>query len=783
MLEQVSNLEAVKKAPFIVDSPKSVANPTAKSSVPESTPDFKSVLEKSLKAQAQAGGHSNPSASQNSPALKTGTQSAMPGASKTTPQATSKTNSALTGAGLDSGLSTIAPKPKDELASLLQESAREAQNPQSPNAAPSSEATNAPKKKTLNDMAKQEPQETFLSKITQNKLESAQNTPSTQNASSATPATPQSSIPSAKAGAPESKTPASMPNTEPKSTQGAGINASKALGGNARNSSDRELGDTQAGMPGAMSGLGASAIAQALAGEIAQSSQPNTPGITGAKELLGAEPGAKATPLAKSGAQDLGANTKGESKLAGVAASAAGAKTLGDVVQKAQDLGLNPSKAEFHQGGENSGQISGEEEFKNSLQARTGMRQAPASEGIKQFFDKQDEVSLRPFFSMLSAANALDAAARRSSKANRIEYAIESKTEKIAIINRGKILPKNITESRIKNERQEKVFEQIQKDIIAGKELDLEQIKAELFASNPIKDALTSPMPKPTLAKQALNTAAGASATIATQAGVAALVQEAKSQGNARRDSQGKSHENLKESIKENAKAKGESANTTANTTKLAQDPELAKTSQDLDLAEFSFDEQGFAPQEHTEQILEKTTTPKTSESAAKPEAKPESKLAAAGAGLGSSALKGESKPMVKEAIASFVSQFDQEIKKFKPPMNRLSMELSPKELGSIELTITQRGKNLQISVVSNPQALNLFAQNQFELRQNLIAQGFEGVDLSFTDSSGGSFSGGNREDNGRDNDRGGSDLTGEIGLDEIAQAPAQMNITLPLYA
>ena len=776
MLEQVSNLEAVKKAPFIVDSPKSVANPTAKSSAPESTPDFKSVLEKSLKAQAQAGGHSNPSASQNSPALKTGTQSAMPGASKTTPQATSKTNSALTGAGLDSGLSTksVAPKPKDELASLLQESARETQTPQNPNAAPSSEATNAPKKKTLNDMAKQEPQETFLSKITQNKLESAQNTPSAQNASSATPATPQSSIASAKAGAPESKAPANMPNTEPKSTQGAGINASKALGGNARNSSDRELGDTQAGMPGAMSGLGASAIAQALAGEIAQSSQPNTPGIAGDKELLGAEPGAKATPLAKSGAQDLGANTKGESKLAGAAASAAGAKTLGDVVQKAQDLGLNPSKAEFTQQ---------EEEFKNSVQARTGMRQAPASEGIKQFFDKQDEVSLRPLFSMLSAANALDAAARRSGKAPRVEYAIESKTEKIAIINRGKTLPKNITESRLKNERQERVFEQIQKDLIAGKELDLEQIKAELFASNPIKDALTSPMPKPTLAKQALNTAAGASATIATQAGVAALVQEAKSQGNARRDSQGKSHENLKESIKENAKAKGESANITANTTRLAQDPEPAKTSQDLDLAEFSFDEQGFAPQEHTEQILEKTTTPKTSESAAKPEAKSESKLAAAGAGLGSNALKGESKPMVKEAIASFVSQFDQEIKKFKPPMNRLSMELSPKELGSIELTITQRGKNLQISVVSNPQALNLFAQNQFELRQNLIAQGFEGVDLSFTDSSGGSFSGGNREDNGRDGDRSGSDLTGEIGLDEIAQAPAQMNITLPLYA
>lgn len=779
MLEQVSNLEAVKKAPFSVDSPKSAARATAKSSAPESTPDFKSVLEKSLKAQDPAKSQSNPPASPNqgTPAPKASTQNAMTGALKAAPQGADKA-SALAGAGLDSGLPKgIAPKPNNELANLLQDSAKDTQSSQVPSAILGSEATNTPKKKTLNDMAKQEPQETFLSKITQNKLDSMQHAPSAQGASNATP---QSPITGAKTSTPESKSPTSM--AESKGSQETLTNASKALGGNAGSSGNRGLGDTQAGTLGAMTGLGATEIAQALAGEIAQNSQPNTPAKS--QGLSNAESGAKSMPNAKSGALDLGASAtantaKGESALAG-AAGVAGAKTLGDVVQKAQDLGLNPSKAEFNQSND-----MGEEEFKNSLAARTGMRQAPAnSDGIKQFFDKQDELALRPFFSMLGSLNAMEAALRRKNKnANKIEYVLENKTEKIAIINRGKTLPKNITESRLRNERQERIFEQIQKDMLAGRELDLEQIKAELFTLDPIKDAFASPTPKPALAKQALGAATGASAAIATQASVAALVQEAKGQGNARRDSQSNARENLKESLKESAKAKGEPANATTSATKLAQDPELAKASQNLELADFGFDEQELAPQEHMEQILEKTTTTKTSESATKPEAKAESKLAAAGAGLGASALKSESKPIVKEAIASFVSQFDQEIKKFKPPMNRLSMELSPKELGNIELTITQRGKNLQISVVSNPQALNLFAQNQLELRQNLLAQGFEGVDLSFTDSSGGSFGGSNGESDGRNHGRGGSESMSDSGLDEIAQAPAQMNITLPLYA
>ena len=49
MLEQVSHIEAVKKTPFPIDSPK--AKPSSKGGA-EPVPDFKSVLEKSLQQQA-----------------------------------------------------------------------------------------------------------------------------------------------------------------------------------------------------------------------------------------------------------------------------------------------------------------------------------------------------------------------------------------------------------------------------------------------------------------------------------------------------------------------------------------------------------------------------------------------------------------------------------------------------------------------------------------------------------------------------------------------------------
>lgn len=751
MLEQVSHIEAVKKTPFPIDSTK--AKPSSKGGA-EPAPDFKSVLEKSLQEQAHTSAptaNAKASTQHLQATQKLAKEPASPQASTkqaSTKQASTKIESPSTANALPSTTATpstptpasLAPKGEPlgaskEAPQMLAQALESSAPKQS--VAPSLSQDSAPlpalasnqtqdkpqapqQKKSLNDMAKLEPQESFLSKITQNasKAES-----SSQPKASGTSAQVESSTPSA---------------------QGA----SAKLDSSGANDTALESNAIQ-------QALQASALV-AGAQEVAQSPSP-------------AKPSAPSTPAAPTSPTSAPLQ---DSAPKATPANALAKPTLGDVVEKAKDLGLNPGKAEFSQQ---------EEEFKNSVQARTGMRQAPASEGIKQFFDKQDEVSLRPFFSMLSAANALDAAARRSSKANRIEYAIESKTEKIAIINRGKTLPKNITESRLKNERQERVFEQIQKDIIAGKELDLEQIKAELFTSK------VSESPKPLAQPASPSQPAQRLASTAAAMAAPALVQGAQE---ALRESQKSSKDPREQAPRAKAKAAQTAQMPSAESSKdssplraeleSSTPKELARAMEsELELADMDL------PKEfELERAQEKSPkSAKQAQGEQKAESKLESKLATSAA-LGASAMKQElSKPQVREMITSFVNQFDQEVKKFKPPMNKISLELNPKELGNIELTITQRGNNLHISVISNPQAITLFAQNQLDLRQSLIAQGFDGIDLSFSQNSSSGFGSGSQNDDqaSKDNAQGGL----ESGLEYMAKDSSEpsMEITLPLYA
>lgn len=743
MLEQVSHIEAVKKTPFPIDSPK--AKPSSKGGA-EPAPDFKSVLEKSLQEQAHTSAptaNAKASAQHLQAAQKLAKEPASPQASTkqiSTKQISTKIESPSTANALPSTTATpSAPTsaplaPKGEPLGVSKEApqmlaqALESSTPKQ-SATPSLSQDSAPlpalapkeapqQKKSLNDMAKQEPQESFLSKITQNasKAES-----SSQPKASGTNAQVESSAPSVKG-------------------------ASAKLDSSGANDIAPESNVIQQALQASALVAGAQEVAQSLSP--AKPSAPSTPAAPTSPTSAPLQDGTpKATP-----------------------ANALAKPTLGDVVQKAQDLGLNPSKAEFTQQ---------EEEFKNSVQARTGIRQAPASEGIKQFFDKQDEQSLRPFFSMLSVANALDAAARRSSKANRIEYAIESKTEKIAIINRGKTLPKNITESRLKNERQERVFEQIQKDIIAGKELDLEQIKAELFASKVSESP--KPLAQPTSPSQPTQRLVSTAAAMATPA----LVQGAQE---ALRESQKSSKDPREQAPRAKAKAAQTAQMPSAESSKDSS-PLRAEleSSTPKELARAMESELELADMELPKELELERAQEKSPKSAKQGEQKAESKLEsklATSAALGASAMKQElSRPQVREMITSFVNQFDQEVKKFKPPMNKISLELNPKELGNIELTITQRGNNLHISVISNPQAITLFAQNQLDLRQSLIAQGFDGIDLSFSQNSSGGFGGGsqNNDQASKDNAQGGL----ESGLEYMAKDSSEpsMEITLPLYA
>ncbi|GHP61111.1 flagellar hook-length control protein FliK [Helicobacter pylori] len=89
-----------------------------------------------------------------------------------------------------------------------------------------------------------------------------------------------------------------------------------------------------------------------------------------------------------------------------------------------------------------------------------------------------------------------------------------------------------------------------------------------------------------------------------------------------------------------------------------------------------------------------------------------------------------------KETIKHFTQQLKQEIQEYKPPMSRISMDLFPKELGKVEVTIQKVGKSLKVSVISHSNSLQTFLDNQQDLKNSLNALGFEGVDLSFSQDS-----------------------------------------------
>lgn len=463
--------------------------------------------------------------------------------------------------------------------------------------------------------------------------------------------------------------------------------------------------------------------------------------------------------------------------------------TLENVANKAKELGLNPSKLSYKE--------EEEETFATkSLKAKSSANKGNASNasnqtnGIKTYFDSENAEELRPIFDLLESFDARNAQKRRAMQTNasKTKY-IQNGEDKIAVIERSKNLPKSITAQRIKNERQEKIFEQIQKDLLAGKELNLSQIELELSKLenelfddktqnlNPLKIAPKATT-KPNLASQntsPTNLSAVASATLSTK------------QLNG--DSNNKNGSKNKET-RESKEAKTQSDNA-KNPSKITGEPLNATTLESS--ADKAQSMPAFAQNEleQNAQNLNETAIAKQAQKQESTESKAESKNEAktlASTASSTSALKADSRTSninPREALSSFVQQFEQEIKRFKPPMRQISMELSPKELGNIELTITQRGNSLHISVVSNPQALQLFAQNHNDLRQNLLNAGFEGVDLSFSSNGGnsGNSNSNNGEQNSDNNGENRQNLADSSTTNPLDSQITQMEITLPRYA
>lgn len=139
---------------------------------------------------------------------------------------------------------------------------------------------------------------------------------------------------------------------------------------------------------------------------------------------------------------------------------------------------------------------------------------------------------------------------------------------------------------------------------------------------------------------------------------------------------------------------------------------------------------------------------------------------------------------MAREAIKNFASQFREEILNYKPPITRINLELNPASLGQVSMTVSKRGKDLQVSITSNSNVMTMFVQNAQELRQNLMQIGFNNLDLNFSSRDGQEGSTQHNDSKEQKNDN--------MKLQNIEEAEAQvklgnipqsLEISLPQYA
>ncbi len=75
-------------------------------------------------------------------------------------------------------------------------------------------------------------------------------------------------------------------------------------------------------------------------------------------------------------------------------------------------------------------------------------------------------------------------------------------------------------------------------------------------------------------------------------------------------------------------------------------------------------------------------------------------------------------------------------IEDYKAPFTRVKLALNPQRLGSIELTVVQRGKNLHINLTSNNAAVNTLAIHAQELKVQLGNNGINNASLNFNNNS-----------------------------------------------
>ncbi|NWF66792.1 MAG: flagellar hook-length control protein FliK, partial [Campylobacterales bacterium] len=87
---------------------------------------------------------------------------------------------------------------------------------------------------------------------------------------------------------------------------------------------------------------------------------------------------------------------------------------------------------------------------------------------------------------------------------------------------------------------------------------------------------------------------------------------------------------------------------------------------------------------------------------------------------------------VARDSIRNFSSSLKEQVENYKPPIQKLSIEIQPANLGSVEVTLIQRGNNLSVNISSNQQAVSFLAQNGLEFKNSLNNLGFGDVQINY---------------------------------------------------
>ncbi len=91
-----------------------------------------------------------------------------------------------------------------------------------------------------------------------------------------------------------------------------------------------------------------------------------------------------------------------------------------------------------------------------------------------------------------------------------------------------------------------------------------------------------------------------------------------------------------------------------------------------------------------------------------------------------------------KQMVKYLSSDVKTAIEDYKSPFTRIKVQLNPQNLGEIDLTIVQRGKNLHVNLSSNNTAINTLAMNINDLKVQLSNNGINNASFNFSNNQDG---------------------------------------------